>query len=207
MGASMNSNKCYKKIFFVHFFILSILTFCLSGCADAPNCGGIAGIQCPDGLVCIDDPGDDCDPQQGGADCFGICVKDSTLDNQFMETLNQNREKWNSFQIKAYSYSYRRTCECLPDKTREVVITVSDGEITEIKYSNSSEEVDENPQGFYKTISELYNLIEDAINENSHQISVTYDDQYGYPADIFIDYDNAVADEEFIVVTGNVIIF
>ena len=37
-------------------------------------CGGIAGIQCPSGLICVDDPNDSCDPNYGGADCGGICV-------------------------------------------------------------------------------------------------------------------------------------
>ena len=37
-------------------------------------CGGIAGIPCPDGMKCADDPADDCDPRQGGADCSGICI-------------------------------------------------------------------------------------------------------------------------------------
>jgi len=37
-------------------------------------CGGIAGFPCPDDLVCVDDPSDDCDPRAGGADCGGICV-------------------------------------------------------------------------------------------------------------------------------------
>jgi len=37
-------------------------------------CGGIAGIACPDGQTCIDDPVDSCDPDCGGADCGGICV-------------------------------------------------------------------------------------------------------------------------------------
>ena len=37
-------------------------------------CGGIAGIPCPEGQVCIDNPSDDCDPKAGGADCGGICV-------------------------------------------------------------------------------------------------------------------------------------
>jgi hypothetical protein len=36
-------------------------------------CGGIAGIQCPGNKVCVDDPNDNCDPNQGGADCPGIC--------------------------------------------------------------------------------------------------------------------------------------
>ena len=36
-------------------------------------CGGIAAFQCPDGLTCVDDPRDSCDPTAGGADCGGIC--------------------------------------------------------------------------------------------------------------------------------------
>lgn len=38
-------------------------------------CGGIAGFPCPAGKKCVDDPSDNCDPAQGGADCSGICVK------------------------------------------------------------------------------------------------------------------------------------
>jgi hypothetical protein len=38
-------------------------------------CGGFAGFECPEGLTCIDDPSDDCDPEHGGADCIGICVE------------------------------------------------------------------------------------------------------------------------------------
>lgn len=42
---------------------------------DPPvTCGGFGGIECPEGLSCIDDPNDDCDPANGGADCSGICV-------------------------------------------------------------------------------------------------------------------------------------
>jgi hypothetical protein len=43
--------------------------------ADPPGqfCGGIAGIPCPEGFVCVDAPGDGCNPHQGGADCAGRC--------------------------------------------------------------------------------------------------------------------------------------
>jgi hypothetical protein len=51
------------------------LTSCVGGGPpdDAPFCGGFAGIPCEGAGVCVDDPSDDCDPNQGGADCGGIC--------------------------------------------------------------------------------------------------------------------------------------
>ncbi|ATB32793.1 hypothetical protein [Melittangium boletus] len=41
------------------------------------QCGGFAGLPCPEPLVCVDDPSDDCDPKQGGRDCMGICQEDT----------------------------------------------------------------------------------------------------------------------------------
>jgi hypothetical protein len=38
------------------------------------RCGGFAGFACPGSGECIDDPSDDCDPKNGGADCGGICT-------------------------------------------------------------------------------------------------------------------------------------
>lgn len=51
---------------------------CPSDTPDKPDkppvtCGGIGGIQCPDGQTCVDDPNDTCDPEAGGADCGGVC--------------------------------------------------------------------------------------------------------------------------------------
>jgi len=37
------------------------------------QCGGFAGLPCPGIGRCVDDPSDDCDPRQGGADCAGLC--------------------------------------------------------------------------------------------------------------------------------------
>jgi hypothetical protein len=39
-----------------------------------PRCGGFAGFTCPGFGECIDDPSDDCDPENGGADCGGLCT-------------------------------------------------------------------------------------------------------------------------------------
>lgn len=39
------------------------------------SCGGFAGLKCANvNDKCVDDPRDDCDPANGGADCIGICI-------------------------------------------------------------------------------------------------------------------------------------
>jgi hypothetical protein len=42
---------------------------------ERQQCGGFGGLPCADGMTCVDDPSDSCDPMQGGADCMGICVE------------------------------------------------------------------------------------------------------------------------------------
>ena len=37
------------------------------------SCGGFLGTVCPRGMICLDDPSDNCDPERGGSDCIGIC--------------------------------------------------------------------------------------------------------------------------------------
>ncbi len=39
------------------------------------QCGGIAGLRCPEALACVDNPNDSCNPKKGGRDCMGMCVK------------------------------------------------------------------------------------------------------------------------------------
>lgn len=43
------------------------------------SCGALTGAQCSSGQICVDDPRDNCDPANGGADCPGICVEDAHL--------------------------------------------------------------------------------------------------------------------------------
>lgn len=47
---------------------------CEAAGSSGQTCGGIAGLACPSGQTCVDNPNDSCDPAHGGADCSGECV-------------------------------------------------------------------------------------------------------------------------------------
>ena len=68
-GVTTADNECYGR-----FDGYSIYYEGECGTDSPPVCGGVAGFECPSPLVCVDDPSDNCDPAQGGADCGGICV-------------------------------------------------------------------------------------------------------------------------------------
>lgn len=62
---------------------------------DKPRqqCGGLGGLQCADGMTCVDDPSDSCDPMQGGADCMGMCVEDKDITDHQGDVTNDDGSK------------------------------------------------------------------------------------------------------------------
>ncbi len=78
-------------------------------CVQNPQtCGGIAGIQCPAGLVCVDNPNDNCDPANGGADCGGIC---QTCVQKVLCTTNSH-----------FDTTY---CQCVPNTCIQNVLCIT----------------------------------------------------------------------------------
>ena len=66
-------------------------------CGNGPiQCGGFAGLQCPDTMICIDDPSDACDPMSGGADCMGLCAESCEVGSDQCGTEQWCRETENS---------------------------------------------------------------------------------------------------------------
>lgn len=45
---------------------------------SAPTCDGLWAHSCEEGLRCVDNPADSCDPRQGNSDCPGLCVASET---------------------------------------------------------------------------------------------------------------------------------
>ena len=48
----------------------------------------------------------------------------------------------------------------------------------------------------FVTVEELFALLQDAVRRKAARIEVSYDERYGYPTELFIDYDERMADEE-----------
>lgn len=110
------------------------------------------------------------------------------------ERLAAARARWADHALVDYSYVLRPLCFC--GITKEARVTVEDGERTGVIWIEDDEPVPEAFTSLYKTVPELFDLIEDAIDRRAHSIEVRYDPTLGYPTYIRVDYEEFTADEE-----------
>ena len=110
--------------------------------------------------------------------------------------LNNNLSKWASKSVTDYQYTFRWSCFCTEDFVKPVIISVRNGMINTVVYVDSGNSVDESHFGRYRTVEELFDFIQDAIDEKAYEISVSYDPELGYPTSASIDYSKGIIDEE-----------
>ena len=111
--------------------------------------------------------------------------------------LQANIERWNSHSINSYQVNFRISCYCMSEITAEKVLHVSDGVITAAYYLNSGESV---PAGdLYErllTVEDAFELIQSLKAQSPSDLRVTYDETYGYPTRIDVDFAQDIADDE-----------
>jgi len=111
-------------------------------------------------------------------------------------TLVEGRRMWQAQGIDDYTFTYVRSCECLPEMAGPFDVTVRRGIVAEVSYQGGP--VDPTSRTFY-TIDALFALIEEASDLEADRIDVTYHPAFGYPTEIYIDYEVDTADEEAII--------
>jgi hypothetical protein len=117
-------------------------------------------------------------------------------DDSRISTSLEGRQAWQALDTDSYTFTYVRSCECLPEMAGPFDVTVRRGVVTEVSYEGSP--VDPASRPFY-TIEALFDLIQEASEQNADRINVAYHPVLGYPTEIYIDYERNAADEEDII--------
>lgn len=111
------------------------------------------------------------------------------------DDLLRNRALWESKNIENYDYRFQWVCFCLVERTMPVRITVEKNRITRVMAMGEDRDLDRGQFGEYRTIDGLFDLVTDAYRR-AEDVRVEYDEVYGYPTSVYIDYQRSVADEE-----------
>jgi hypothetical protein len=121
----------------------------------------------------------------------------------------QARDKWQAANISHYQVNVDVSCFCAFRDEMPLIVEVKDGEVVSLKSATGKELNPSNLQYYerYLTIDKLLNEIEKgfkaADSENAaDKVEVQYDETYGFPTTINIDFvEQAVDDELYITVS------
>ena len=126
---------------------------------------------------------------------FISCNSDDTLTEEKIE-FNKARQKWNNTQPENYNMHERVSCFC--GGLLEWDVFVKNGIKDKVEYDDSQtygqsyEDIFENA----RTIEDVFDFLESLLNEELASLYVEYDETYGFPKLISIDYAENVADDE-----------
>jgi hypothetical protein len=111
--------------------------------------------------------------------------------------LSINKQKWIDHSINHYKYDYRYLCFSFNDDVGDTLeIEVENNTVKSIYNKSTNEYIDQYNNNDYPTISDLFGIIQNAINSNSYNIDITYDPNYSYPTSILIDGSMFIIDDE-----------
>jgi hypothetical protein len=106
--------------------------------------------------------------------------------------LRAARARWSDNRGGSYTYTFTPRCFCILHPVR---VTLQNGHATSVIYvENGQPAASADVSGV--TVDELLSTIESAIQHDAYSIRATYDGR-GVPVDVFIDYEQNTADEEY----------
>lgn len=103
--------------------------------------------------------------------------------------------KWEAQELDTYEYLFSNSCECLPETSGPIIVTVFNGDVAAVRRPAGSNLPDRDG-GPQPTVEDLFATVQEAIDEQAASITVEYDAELGYPTQITIDWDATMADEE-----------
>jgi len=112
------------------------------------------------------------------------------------ESLKTHLAQWKKASLTSYSYEFRRSCFCMRDYTKPVLIRVKNNAVVDARFKDNHKPLSEVFKQNKQTINRLFKTIQEAIDRKAYSIKVKYHEQYSYPISIMVDYDKQMADEE-----------
>lgn len=124
-----------------------------------------------------------------------LSCKNDAMSPDFSHTSNEY-ERWKAYGLKNYTIEQKRDCFCVygGDPVR---VIVKDGVVVDAIRVSDSTSVSPGEQVWYKTVDELFSIIQSISPDSVAQFRVAYDSMYGYPKEFYVDPDAMKADEEY----------
>ena len=102
--------------------------------------------------------------------------------------------------ILDYSVTVERRCVC-DGANRPVVVQVSGGAVVSTTDAQTGDPIEISAVGPYPSVEGMFEILQNAVDTDAHDIIATYQIDLGYPLELQIDFDRETKDEELGYVT------
>ena len=123
--------------------------------------------------------------------------------NDITTEIQMNREKWMSHEISSYQIEMQKICYCVPEVVRMMVFEVDGDDVKSVRYADTGEDVDPQHYGDFNTIEGMFTFVEQALEKDPADLSIAYNEKYGYIKELSIDFKTNIADDEISIIASN----
>jgi predicted small secreted protein len=111
--------------------------------------------------------------------------------------LDANRRKFDTTVGDDYTIEFQLGCFCTEEARAKVRLTVRGGAITSVVRVSDGAAVPQDTWPYtYKTVGQVFDELEHALENDFPTVNASYDATYGFPREVYIDEDEGLADEE-----------
>jgi len=109
-----------------------------------------------------------------------------------------DRDQWQAANISHYRFNLFIGCFCAYTQDMPLIIEVKDGEVVSMKYQSGKEIESGNLDYFqrFATIDKLFDELKKDLGGEADKVTVEYDETYGFPKQVSIDFIVQAADDE-----------
>jgi hypothetical protein len=102
-----------------------------------------------------------------------------------------------------YTMTVARSCECAPESTGPVVVTVRNGVVASRRYVRTGMAVAASYEPLFPAVEGLFARIDSASRQGVHALRVDYHPTLGYPTRISIDVNAQMVDDELTITVSD----
>ena len=115
--------------------------------------------------------------------------------------LESARQQWEASGISHYRFNLNMVCFCAFSENMPLVVEVQDGNVVSMEYQNGNEIDPASLEFFqrYETIDKIFAELKKAAGGEADEVTVSFDDTYGFPEQIDIDVIKEAIDDELVM--------
>lgn len=113
--------------------------------------------------------------------------------------LRTNQSKWQNNQPERYQFKLSRSCLCDDQDNEDLIVTVENQTIIKAIDAATLQEVDLSEKSDITSIDGIFQKISSELNRNAHQVEVKFNNELGYPEQLWVDVKRQTPNDEYAI--------